>query len=115
MEKFVLPERWVVKASNDEEDEIIVPYINQTFGTHISSGLSSSTTPWYYSNVCNKNSSSNSTFEAIGLKHDGASSESFPDTIELTYDEFVYHIINKRILEYEHDPSLEAIYLKLLQ
>lgn len=108
MEKFVLPERWVVKATTDEEDEIIVPYINQTFGTNISSGLSPGTTPWYYSNVCNKNSSR-------GLKHDGVSSESFPDTIELTYDEFVYHIINKRILEYEHDPSLEAIYLKLLQ
>ena len=103
MEKFVLPERWVVKATTDEEDEIIVPYINQTFGTNISSGLSPGTTPWYYSNVNNKNNNN--------LKHDGASTQSFENCTEITFQQFKDYVLREKPTD---DSDLEIIYLKLL-
>ena len=107
MEKFVLPERWVVKATTDEEDEIIVPYINQTFGTRISSGLSSGTTPWYYSNVNNKNDNN--------LKHDGASTQSFENCTEITLQQFEHYVLNNFNEPCEHDPELEIILKRLLE
>jgi len=104
MEKFVLPKRWVVKATTDEEDEIIVPYINQTFGTRISSGLSSSTTPWYYSNVNNKKNNS--------LKHDGASTQSFENCTEITLQQFEIGVLKTK--KYTQDTELNQILIKLL-
>ncbi len=109
MEKFVLPERWVVKASNNEEDEIIVPYINQTFRTSITSGLTSGTTPWYYSNIPNKN---------MGMslvKHDGSSVESFENCTEITIQQFEHYVLNNVSTSCEHDPELEIILKRLLK
>jgi len=106
MEKFVLPEKWVVKATTDEEDKIIVPYINQTFGTGITVGLPPGTTPWYYSNVNNKNNNN--------LKHDGSYTHSFENCTEITFQQFEHYVLNNFSTPCEHDPELEIILKRLL-
>lgn len=106
MEKFVLPKRWVVKASNHEEDSIIVPYINNTFRTGIAVGLPE-ITPWYYSNVNNKNNNN--------LKHDASSTQSFENCTEITFQQFEHYVLNNFNEPCEHDPELEIILKRLLE
>ncbi len=107
MTKFEIPERWVVKVINSEQDAVIVPYINETFGTRIEIGLSQSTTPWFYSNQLNKNTKDDN-------KHDDSYAESFEYCVEISFDDFVKYIINKYPIEFKHDPLLETIYKRLL-
>lgn len=99
MGNFVLPEKWVVRAINNEEDHIIVSYINDTFKTTIEPGLTDLTTPWFYSNTQNLHHSRL-------LKHDGSSLNSFPNCKEITFEQFKEYVlrdkstISKNIEEY---------------
>lgn len=47
---FILPEKWFIKTTNDNEDTIVVKYINETFNKKIDAGLGSMNN-WYYSNT----------------------------------------------------------------
>lgn len=108
MEKFVLPERWVVKASNDAEDEIIVKYINETFDTQIRPGLSDNSI-WYYSNI---NHSGNH------KKYDYGAFSYFENCKEITFQQFIDYVLNDLVVEdkpYKHDPELEIILKRLLE
>lgn len=104
---FILPEKWVVRSINDEQEHIIVPYINDTFKTKIDIGLTYATTPWFYSNIQNEHNGSNP-------KHDGSSLNSFPSCKEITFDEFVKYIINKENITYTQDENYNQILIKLL-
>ncbi len=108
MEKFVLPDRWVVKASDDEEDEVIVKYMNETFDTQIRSGLSDNNV-WYYSNI---NHSVNH------KKHDYGALSYFENCIEITFQQFIDYVLNDLVVDdkpYKHDPELETILKRLLK
>lgn len=54
---FILPEKWFIKTTNDNEDRIVVKYINETFNKKIDAGLGSMNNRyfffkcWYYSNT----------------------------------------------------------------
>ena len=105
MKKFVLPERWAIKATTDEEDAVIVTYINNTFNTEISKGLGSNST-WCYSNVC---------FENTNDKYDGNDVSNFPNAIEITFQQFENYVLNNLNKPCEHDPELEIILKRLLE
>lgn len=107
MENFILPERWVVRAINNEEDHIIVPYINNTFKTKIDIGLTYATTPWFYSNTQNEQN-------IHKPKHDGSSLKSFPSCKEITFDEFVKYIINKENITHKQNEEYNKILINLL-
>ena len=107
MENFILPEKWVVKANNNEEDHIIVPYINNTFKTKIDVGITHATTPWFYSNTQN-------VYNSYKPKHDGSSLNSFPGCKEITFDEFVKYVINKENITHTQDENYNKILINLL-
>lgn len=108
-ERFRLPKKWYIIARNDEQDRVIVDYINTTFNLDISLGLSISMHQWVYSNF------------SIGdgyIKHGSGDSFCFKqhssDSEEITYQQFVDYVLNPKEEVYESDLSLELIYKKLL-
>lgn len=104
-----IPEKWFIRATNNEQDEVIVKYINETFGTKIDPGLSESMTYWCYSNY--------PLTEDLDItnKYDTGSLSVFKGIQELTYDEFVEYVVNKKpiIIKYKEDPELKSIYQRL--
>lgn len=108
MEKFVLPEKWWIKATNDLEDAVIVKYINAKFHTFISSGIGAMSY-WCYANY--------SLADGYNKYDTGIDSISgFDGVTQLTYDQFIKYVINKDIDEpCEHDPELEIILKRLLE
>lgn len=105
MEKFVLPEKWVIKATTNEEDEVIVKYINNTFGKEISEGLGDNP-EWCYSNVTMINTLD---------KYDASKINHFPDALEITFQQFLHYVLNNFNTSCEHDPELEIILKRLLE
>lgn len=109
-EKFRLPEKWYVIARNDEQDRVIVDYMNTTFNLQIAPGLSMSMDQWIYSNF--------SITDGRYDKHDSGDSFYFkqhnPDSKEITYQQFVDYVLNPKEEVYEPDLNLELIYKKLL-
>ena len=108
MKKFVLPENWVVKASNVEEDAVLTEYMNNTFNTNIKPGLMGMQY-WCYSNTPMKN------YSASDNKHDGSEYNSFPNSTKITYEQFVNYVLNEINNPCEYDPELEIILKRLLE
>lgn len=110
MKKFILPEKWVVKSNNKEEDEIILTYINETYNCTIPSFDGEHNT-WYYSNISHEKDRNN---------HDHGSLYTFKDNdcTEITYDQFVKYVLNENELviqeSYKPDLELETILIRLL-
>jgi len=107
MEKFVLPEKWWVKATSDLEDAVIVEYINTKFHTFISSGIGT------MSYRCYANYSLSPDYNKYDTGIDNISG--FDGVTQLTYDQFIRYVINQTIDNpCEHDPELNKILIKLL-
>jgi len=110
MEKFVLPEKWWIKATNDAEDAVIVEYINTKFHTFISSGIGTMSY-WCYANY---------SLEDGYNKYDAGidNISGFDGVTQLTYDQFIRYVINKTIDIPEEQPEdnteLNQILIKLL-
>lgn len=47
--EYVFPERWVIKVLTKEDDEILSKYINDTYGSGLSTGIGYE--GWWYSNI----------------------------------------------------------------
>lgn len=109
MKKFVLPEKWHIASKNDEEDRVIVEYINNTFNLNISPGLSISMSEWWYANYSLEPSHKY-------IKHDSGTNDTFKNhSSEITYDQFVNYVLNEINNPCEHDPELETILKRLLE
>lgn len=110
MEKFVLPEKWWIKATNDLEDAVIVEYINNKFHTFILSGIGT-LSHWCYANYSLYDDDHNNKYDT-GID----SISAFDGVTQLTYDQFIKYVINQDIDEpCEHDPELEIILKRLLE
>lgn len=106
MEKFnELPEKWVVKATNDLEDEIICRYINDTFNVNVEPGLGDMDY-WCYSNT-----SYTTCLKDDTCVHNG-NIDHFLNVgvIEITYEQFVEYVLNHK----KDDAELSNILIKLL-
>ncbi len=104
MEKFVLPDAWCCRATNQEEDEALTDYINEKFKTGADYDISCINT--WFSNI------------KIGDYHYKIGGEKPFDAEEITYEQFLKYVLNQDIDIPEEQPEdnteLNKILIKLL-
>lgn len=103
MNKFILPEFWCVKATTRKEDQILTDYVNAEFGTHAEYDEKDIINTWF-------------TNKDLGEKYYTFSENQPFGTIEITYNQFLKHILGQSIPseQPEDNTELNQILIKLL-
>lgn len=105
MKRFVLPERWVVKATTDEEDEKLTVWMNKTYNTSAGIGIGRHDHVWF----------SNEIIDSVYNKHYSYSEYVDNSFIEITYNQFLRHVLSEIVIdEPEDNTELNEILIKLL-
>ena len=108
MKDFILPEKWHINATNDEEDDLVVDYINRTFNQKINPGLSNSMLEkggWWYSNY------------SFNGDYSSKNDEFYKNlSVQITFDQFKQYVIKIEPIfeEFVQDEEYNNILIKLL-
>ena len=105
MEKFILPEAWCCRATNQEEDKTLTDYIIEEFGENCK-----------YDSEVNGNCWFSNVIIGAGFSHYTFTGR--PDNCtEITFQQFKNYVLNNLIIDekpYKHDPELDLILKRLL-
>lgn len=93
--QFKVPEKYYIKCTNKEQDEVLTKYFNKVFDQEINPVSGTLNQPIYYWNKLIAGS-----FWNVGINR---VDKSF---IELEYDDFVKHVLNKEIFNKEDHSQL---------
>lgn len=83
--EYVFPERWVIKVLTKEDDEILSKYINDTYGSGLSTGIGYE--GWWYSNIPFKDN--NNEYYRLGIAKIDSS------LIEISMSQFKEYVLNQ--------------------
>lgn len=83
--EYVFPERWVIKVLTKEDDEILSKYINDTYGSGLSTGIGYE--GWWYSNIPFKDN--NNEYYRLGIAEIDSS------LIEISMSQFKEYVLNQ--------------------
>ena len=102
MNKFILPKKWSVNATNNAQDKVLTDYINTAFNTGCDYDYT--TTNNWYSNIL---------LGDYNYRIGGVCPE---ETTEITYEQFLKYVLNQDIPKEqpEDNTELNEILIKLL-
>jgi hypothetical protein len=84
-EEFVLPEKWLVKAVNEEQDSVLTDYINKIFHIKVNKGMGKYKHVWFSNIKLDSHDSYYSYDEKINNEN----------LIEITFDQFKKYVLKQ--------------------